>query len=264
MKLLVSIALYCNEIMKHRIDNLYKIIDNYLNNYPIEVFISIETNSKKITGVIFDKYFDELFTKRLKINIHEISFMKHPFDLTKMHREIFKKNIYKYDYFMYIEDDILIPYNSFAEYVEKFEDLHKLEFFPGLIRLEKKDDIFYSTDNTMVHHIYNKDIITINNRRYFKINNPYCACWIAPKEFLKNAINDANSKFIHTNTHEYIREEMANFLDKGLSMTSLVELDNKNKIHANCFIYHLTNNYVGKSYGFGSIPVNKLVFVRDK
>jgi hypothetical protein len=28
--------------------------------------------------------------------------------------------------------------------------------------------------------------------------------------------------------------------------------------------YHLTNNYVGKSYGFGSIPVNKLVFVRDK
>lgn len=263
MKLLVSIALYYSDSMKHKIDNLRKIIDNFINNYPIDVVIYIETNNKKIISIMYDNYFDEIFNNVIKINIHEINFMKHPYDLTKKHRELFVKNIDKYDYFMYIEDDILVPYNSFIEYTKKFEDLYRLDFYPGLIRLENKEDIFYSTDNSMIHYINNQNIIRINDRKYFQIKNSYCACWIAPKKFLKEKINDTKRTFMNSNIHEYIREEMANYLEVTLKMKAIMELDNENKINSNCYIYHLSNNYVGNTHGFGSIPVDKLVVVMN-
>lgn len=261
MKLLVSIAFYFKN-GSDRVKYLYQLLDNYLNNYKIDVKINIETNSVEVIKLLLDKYFDELTMKKIIVNCHMEKYMSHPFDLTRKHRELFVKNIDKYDYFMYVEDDMLIPYEGFIEFTKKFEDLYEENYIPGFVRLEYRDGVYYNTDNANIHNICNSEIIERNNRKYFKIINPYQGFWVLPRDFLKESIKKSGKKFIYKEKHDYIREYMALYPIDELKMVSIVELNN-NKIHPNSYIYHLANNYVGNTSGFGSVPIEKLVNVTE-
>ena len=165
---------------------------------------------------------------------------------------------------MYTEDDMLLPYDGFIEFTKKMEELKESNYLPGFVRIEERDGGLHNTDNTEIHFVKKEEIIEIKDRRYFIIKNPYQASWILPNDIFKKIIQKAKlKKFLEVKKeYSWFREYTALLPNIEGKMTSIIELDENNKIHKNCYVYHLPNNYFNNSGGFGSIPIDKLICIK--
>jgi hypothetical protein len=139
---------------------------------------------------------------------------------------------------MYIEDDILIPEANFIEHLNNFNDLYSIGCIPSFIRLENFKDKFYVTD--LIVPQTNREIITVNNKRFVNTTNPYHAFWILPKKELKESLN------LHPNAFNLVgctnRELMASYAMWGLNKKPFVLIEN-DKFSKLSYCYHIANNY---------------------
>jgi hypothetical protein len=179
----------------------------------------------------------------IEIIYHDLSNI-HPFYLTWKCRELLQQQRNEYDIFMYIEDDILVPYKAIKYWLEYNEKLIEMNYNLGFLRIEVENDIEYITD------LYGEKmdtIININEKKYCVNNkNPYCAFWIYNKNEFNNFMN---SKYYHCNNiqHYDIREQSAIGLhgkDTHWYKNTLIPITNNNKLIEECKIYHMPNNYV--------------------
>lgn len=234
-----------NKISKHisffyienRVCYINKIITE-TNKYEILTDIFIHTNNKKLTDTDFTKYTNG----SLKIIYHDLS-NENPYYLTWKCRELLQKQKDDYDIFMYIEDDILVPYKAIKYWLEYNEKLIELGYNLGFMRIESdENNVEYITDLT--EKIDN--FIKIDNKEYCINNkNPYCAFWIYNKKEFNRFVC---SKFYDINNISGydIREQSAIGLH-GYSnywyKNTLIPIIN-NKLNESCKIYHIPNNYV--------------------
>jgi hypothetical protein len=231
-KLLICISFYNNP---EKIKYLKSIISRF-NTYELSVDVIIDTNS----------YLD---INGAKVIIHEN--LNHPWNLTWMHRRHIKQNIDLYDYFMYVEDDMDIPFNNFKNYITQFSELWEIDCVPSFIRVEKFNDKEYVVDIT--ENQCSENIKTINNKNFIHLTQPYHAFWIMPQEYLKNVINENFDRIGNT------REEAAWYPGLELNKKQLVMVEN-NQISKLCHSYHLTNNYSSfYATPFGKIETNKII-----
>jgi hypothetical protein len=228
-KILVCIAFHNNI---HRIQYIKKVIENY-NNYQLDVDIIVDTN--------------ETLELNVKTVVHKL---EHPYHLTYMHRKHFLDNIDVYDYFMYVEDDMLIPYDAFNEYINNFDVLWDMGSVPSFIRIESYKNKQFATD------IINKQMIEpiiVNGKTFGTLSEPYHAFWIMPQKQLKESIN---SNFTKLNTS---RENAASYPMWTLNKRPLIRIEN-NKISELCYSYHLANNYApNPDTPFGKIEVKDIL-----
>lgn len=209
------------------------LLDNigaYTFKYGCSVDIIIDTNESPFVGI----------TKNSIVEIFEHKTLAHPFHLTSFHRQHFKDNIENYKNFMYIEDDMLLPYQNYLSYLEKFRFLWP-GFVPSFVRIEKKDTIEYISDIPERHNL-TKNIIEINGRIFtsFKFPHNYHAFWIMPQKELRESMTEDFT------TLSDFREKNASYPSWQLHKPPLVELekiDGKYFIKKDCYSYHLPNNY---------------------
>jgi hypothetical protein len=236
-KLLICISFH---YVESRIENLKKIVDCFLN-YILDTTIIIDCNQNL---KLFEKYGNVI------IKTHDN--LPHPFHLTSVHRLTMVDEIENFDYFMYVEDDMLLPYENFLEYINNFDELYKINCVPSFVRIEEFNDVEYIVDLTKNQVEGLK--ININNKTFINLNQPYHAFWILPNKELKESINE-NFKMISTN-----RELSASYVMWGLNKTPYVLMDG-NKINKLSCSYHLTNNYSKMVESpFGKIRFDSVIF----
>lgn len=240
MKLLVCIAAhYAPERIKYLEQVLSALIE-----YKCDVDVIIDTNDFNFPLI------DSASHKRF---VHPN--LAHPFHLTQMHRQHFKEQIENYDWFMYLEDDMLVPWDNFLSYTEKFEMLWPM-FVPSFFRIEERGGEQYVSDVIQKHP---PQYIQLGDKFYFEFPFPqnYHAFWIASKQALKETITN---KF--TKLHDS-RERAASYFNWELNKPALVEIElihSKWQIKEDCFAYHLPNNYIDSDMLNGKILV-KEVFI---
>ncbi len=217
MKLLICIAFHYNP---ERIKYLTQIIDAFLNEYKLDVKIIVDTNT-------FDY-------ENPKVKVHPHEELYHPFHLTWVHRRHIKEKINEFDCFMYIEDDMYLPFENFQNYLENFKILWP-EYVPSFVRIEQKNGLDFISDIPEKQPLKQ---ISIGDKDFneFKFPYNYHAFWIMPQKELKETMKD---DFVRLSDG---REFAAMFTGWELGKKALVELEN-GEISNKSYSYHLPNNY---------------------
>lgn len=249
-KMLICIAFF---YVENNIKFLKRVLNNIIDNYEFKCDIIIDTNSE-LTNNLKNIFPD------LNIIVHKN--LQHPFHLTWMHREYIKNNYHKYDLVMYSEDDILIPFISIVDYLNKI-DIMWPYYIPNFRRIEwdSNKQIYNSCDIIESINISNKDFIYIEDinkirRKYISPEYAYQAFWIMPTKYLNKYPFEFNSFFEiksvyreHASSynlgppphHGYI---VNNKDPRFLNMTPLLEVNECNEIDNKCLVYHTPNKYL--------------------
>lgn len=242
--LLICLAFHYNHPNDERFDYFWKVYENISKNYKGTVDIIIDTNSPYL--------YHSVKLENVTIFLHEN--MAHPFHLTMKHREHFAMEIDNYNTFYYSEEDMLLPYENYLSYHEKFKFMYP-KYVPSFIRIEYKDGQEYVSDVIKQHN--SSDRIIINGRTFFAFPFPenYFACYIATRQSL---FENMDKDF--TRLHDS-REKAASFFVWEKNKTGLVEIELKNGKYVVCensYVYHLPNNYIDSTMPNAKIKVNEI------
>lgn len=169
--------------------------------------------------------------------------------LTHTHKQIFTQNIELFDYFLYIEDDILLRECSVDLFMEEAKILPS-NFVCGFLRYEyKKDDeeYCYLIDCHPEHSIHRRGngIIRTNyqiaGNDYLELHNVHQGCYLLSREQLLFVIKGG------LYFHDHRSGGYAGILESAASdvyfRCGIVKVTPRNKIN-NLLIHHLPNKYV--------------------
>ena len=224
--------------LENRIQYINRIIDE-TNKYEYLTDIYIHTNNKELEPTSFNKYTNGC----LHIIYHDLTNID-PFLLSWKCRDLLQQQKNDYDIFMYIEDDILVPYTAIKYWLKYDTIMKKVNCNVGFVRIEVENDTEYITDlfaeklDTITH--FGGQSYCVNNK------NPYCAFWIYDKidfnKFVSSEYYDMN------NIHGYgTREKSAiglHSIHTKWYNATLIPIRNNNQLIDDCRIYHMPNNYV--------------------
>lgn len=227
--------------LENRIQYINRIIEE-TNKYEYSTDIYIHTNNKELEPSSFHKFTNGC----LKIIVHDLTNID-PHLLSWKCRDLLQQQKNEYDVFMYIEDDILVPYSAIKYWMKYNTLLKKVNGNVGFVRIEVDNDTEYITD------LFGDKLETITyiGEQFYCVNNknPYCAFWIYDKEDFHRFVNSA---YYDLNHHVYsvygTREKSAIGLHgihtKWFSATLIPVVRNNTQLIDDCKIYHMPNNYV--------------------
>lgn len=235
--LLICIAFHYSE---ERLKYLQQVVGNIMSHYDVPLRIIIDTNSSKM---IRRHLFAGTGTKQLEVHAHEN--LSHPFHLTWMHRWHIKRELNNFDNFMYVEDDMLVPYLSFLFYQKRFNLLWP-DLIPSFVRIEKYQGEEFVTDITEQIVIKESNIIHKDGAMFYPVPYPkdYHAFWIMPREALQQTMRP---DFVRLSDSREIAASYPNWELKKKSVIEIYSEDGKWFVHPSCFSYHITNNYAQDS-----------------
>lgn len=234
-RLLVSIAFH---YVESRFVYLQKVVEHFLRTYPIEVHVNVQTNHKG-TGTFLASVFPD--HAGVSVTAHET--LAHPFHLTFQHRRYFADRIEAYDYFFYIEDDILVPFKGFSRYAETFDGFYEKGRMFSFLRYEIADGRRFHTDSVGITS-NNSPPVQLGSGTFFVPQFPYHGFWILPRHVLRACVETRNDYFANHNPNWSYREHSASYTLWGLGLQPYVEVcPATNKVAEWCLCHHLPNNY---------------------
>ena len=255
MKIVKHISFY---YIENKTCYINQILDS-TNLYKIETDIFIHTNKPNLQVSDFNSYTNG----KLEIVYHSLTDI-HPYCLTWMCRSLLYKQQNDYDIFIYIEDDILVPYKAIEYWLEYSEKINTMNYNLGFLRIEIDNQEEYITD--LLREQFDK-IVILNNTLYcVNDKNPYCAFWIYnKKEFHKFA----NSTYFNLDAHKLVLREYYSTRETSASglhnksfnwyKDTLIPIVN-NYLIEDCKIYHISNTYIKNNWeGFSTIKFNEAI-----
>lgn len=210
--------------LPHRVVYMNNIIDE-TNKYGCRADIHVHTNNHTLTKRAFHLYTNG----RLRIIHHDLTNMD-PFLLPWLCRGLMAQQRHKYDAFMYIEDDMLVPYKAIQYWLHHNEKL---------IRINNKEYITDLPNVQLDTYIQLDKLYCVNNK------NPYCAFWIYNKAEFNKFVNSKYYDIKNIDKYE-TREKAAIGLHGKYTpwyKATLIPVHN-NKLIDDCKIYHMPNNYI--------------------
>ena len=264
-KILICIAFHYNQ---SRIGYLQRVISSYLQFNDYDIDIILDTNSDESTTAVAELPLPA--GKTLTIKQWTLSELDNdPFRLTWTHRQHIAAKSEQYDYYVYTEDDILLPYENFLFWTQQEVELWQQDLLPGFLRVEQHPDYpLVSVDNATTTG--KPEIVNIGKHKYVRNLSPYAALWILTKQGLQKFLLDSQW---HTGylgyPHYPVREKVA----IGYAWKKLPAGDHKHRmalamnkgmqIDPRAFVYHLPNNYANNtnlfSGQYGSLPVEFVI-----
>ena len=268
MKLLVHITYYSNETRVDKIkkrpsdlfdkdsqqwrDHVYegvlKVI-SAINNYDKSMFHEIMVVVNMNMENTYDK---KLLEDVAKMDLEEGVVVKidksipphHPFYLTTVHRKQIEECVEDYDWFLYTEDDNLVPFETMKQIVTSMEPIYeKTGYLIGPTRMvfDKDKNVFYSDIQKSSRR---EDVIKVfdgddgyGSCYIIKPTNTYSGCWMYPKNIMKEFI--VSLEWQIPNQKHMIREKMAWGFKKDKRMILLGSLNGFPIKPKNSFVYHL-------------------------
>ena len=234
--------------LESRIQYLNRIIDE-TNKYEYTTDIFIHTNKQDLDPTTFHEYTNG----RLEIIFHDLTDID-PFRLAWKCRSLLQQQKDEYDIFMYIEDDILVPYKAIKYWFRHKQKMKEVNCNLGFLRIEVDDNAEYATDLTeQLETITKFD----NEPPFCVVNNPYCAFWIYDKEefhrFVSSEYYDVNN-IRGYNTREQSAIGLHGIYTNWYGATLIPVCEGNTMLVEDCKIYHMPNNYaMDKTTVYGSI-----------
>jgi hypothetical protein len=248
-RLLVHIPFH---YVAHRWQYLETILKGF-NDYPLSAIkIVIDSNTSAVT--------EHLKSTRLgshcdvRVDVHAT--LSHPFALTWAHRAHMQGALADYDYFLYIEDDIYIPWSTFNSWLERAPRLDAQGYILGFLRVEK-DDKGRTVSTDWMQRVARPRLIAVSGQAYMHPSAFYQACWLYSQERMRefvrsSAWRDGFHKLSsltrghrHLGDSNYTREYSA----LGMSCARpgrprvLLPLDLQGRVPDTSWVWHLPNNY---------------------
>jgi hypothetical protein len=202
-----------------------------------KIDVTIDTNDSATEDLSLDSY------SPLAINIAVHDRLDDPFMLTWQHRQPMADRLDDYDYFMYVEDDILVPFRALQGWLADSRRLHNSNYRRGFLRTElTADNTLVSTDqrykSTAAH------FCLVAGRMWFYPENPYHAFWFYSRAQMDTFIESASWR--DGNREDWgIRERAAAgmiWLDSDRHH-SLVPVTGFGRVRDDALVAHLPNNY---------------------
>lgn len=260
-KILVCISFYYSEDgLKH----LKKVLNN-IDTYEHPCYVVIDTNSQSTNDVLSSLY------PEVEIIVHQN--LEHPHHLSGKHREYIRDHVDEYDFVIYTEGDILIPFTCILDFLDKIEKMWPT-YIPAYRRLEWNGREYHAGDVRYPEKITEGELVHIEDRygkrrAYYQSGIPYQGFWMLPTKFLKPYVDP---HFVYLSQD---RELLASFPHgpppnftpvknnrnpRFLNKIPLYEVEN-DSLSMRCYVYHLSDKHT-EVY---PVPIrNLLVFYRDK
>jgi len=252
--LLIHIAFHYNE---DRFSYLFDVLAE-IGTYDFKrIDVYIDTNSIKLSSAVSKNEFPGL--SKLEVLLHDE--LEHPYLLTWKHRENIESLRNKYDYFMYLEDDIAVSYDSLLKWRDDSIFLDAYGKIRGFIRTE------VNSRNEIVSSDYKKpvrckELTVINQKTFIKPRNPYQGFWV----YSKKQFDDFYSSkcWINGNCDWEVRERASAGMiwkgEKHPNNHALVVPVKDLNIPDYVYVKHLPNNYaLNEKEKHGSLKINKII-----
>ena len=269
MNLLICIA---HHYTKNTFPLLCNVLDTIILTYKCQYKIVIQTNTEESLSALKEqlkRYASLLKEQKCSIDVIIYTDLNHPYLLTWQHRQYILDHANEYDTFMYIEDDLVINYEQFTNYLDNFKHLWP-NYVPSFLRYEVDPNNHkqYVPDYDRQIVIETNNVFKIHNKTFYRLKNHYSACWICPKsilqeyltsDFLFNAIKMPDG---------CIRERAASFVNWYMGRDILVQTEDGQCSNLS-LIHHSSNNTRRANRPpeippeFGTIPVESLFVVNS-
>jgi hypothetical protein len=182
--------------------------------------------------------------------------LAHPFDLTWAHRQHMASEIAAFDYFMYLEDDILVPWATFAAWLRREQAVAAAGYIHGFLRVE-----FDAAGNPRAtdwrRAAQRPARIEIEGVRYIRPTWFYQACWVYSRLTLQRFVRSgAWTRGVHpwsSVMREHRRADLGNLTREysafGMACATpgrprvLLPVNDDAQVRSDCWVYHLPNNY---------------------
>ncbi len=240
------------------------------------VDVVVDTNSDRSREAVRETVSDLDLGPQVEVVCRVHRDLHHPHVLTWTHRAHMREEIGRYDFFMYVEDDILVPWFAVVRWYHDTSLLYPKGLVRGFLRVEwNHKGLLVATDINKPER--NPTIRTIDGRRYLRPSNPYQGLWLYTQaqthEFLRS------DSWVDPPCHWGLREKAAagmifSNVPESLSVKNqgrrsgppsrlLIPLNDFGTPDDGCLVYHLPNNYAlqneGQKTGFGTVPVDKVI-----
>ncbi len=224
-------------------------------DYPLRsIQVVIDSNTEDARSHDLPRAPDHV---QLRIDVHPG--LDHPFLLTWQHRKHMAEQRGNYDYFMYVEDDIVVPRKAIERWHREAEGLYRHGFLFGFLRTERTASaILVSSDQlkpARSHHIR-----FLNGKPFFAPRNPYHGFWIYHQRQMDDFA--ASPCWRDGNRPGWgVRERAAAGMiwRKPKRHRTLVPLEPDLTVPQDVLVAHLPNNYaLNPDSDFGKIPIDEL------
>jgi hypothetical protein len=256
-RLLVRIAFHLKPV---RLKYLAEVIAQ-LRRLPFsDIVVAIDTNSPETRALLRAANCDADI-----VSVHDN--LSHPFLLTWAHREPMRRAVSEFDFFMYVEDDILVTPDAVRLWHERLPALSKDGYLPGFLRVEQnRAGALVSSD--FCRRARDTEIVHVDGRTYLLAPFPYQAFWLYDKPTMEAFV--ASEAFDHGHppyARNRVRESAAigyAFERVGDSYRSrhLLPLTASLQVDPRCFVFHMPSNYgrlvLPHPANLGTIPVDSL------
>ena len=258
-RLKVNIAFHLKPTrLKYLLETLKQI-----RNLPFEeISIVVDTNSTETIDLL--RYYDNEAADG--VIVHED--LDHPFKLTWAHRAQMSAAFSDFNYFMYIEDDMIVTTESIKLWSHFLPVLSSNGYLPGFLRVEEnRNGKLVASD--FMNKALPSDIVYVDGSPYLLTPFPYQAFWIydkstmakfmGSKAFLLGDIPYVEGRIRENAALGYASHPMWN----SFSPKHLLPLNSDLQIDPRCFAFHMPSNYgrliIPHSGNLGTIPVEQLI-----
>lgn len=190
----------------------------------------------------------------VRVDVHEN--LAHPFGLTWAHRKNMARSLESFDTFMYLEDDIHVPWKTFEAWLRRQDVVGRRGYIQGFLRVES-DVAGRAVSTDWRRPLRRPRVIQIGEARYVRPEAFYQACWVYARSVMQRFVaTDAWVRGFHrwssvTRGHRnlgdanYARE----FSAFGMACATpgrprvLLPVDAHGQIARDAWVWHLPNNY---------------------
>ncbi|KAI8110173.1 hypothetical protein M9435_001852 [Picochlorum sp. BPE23] len=230
--LLIAIAFY---FVPSRLIHLRQVLMNFESYQSMfRINVTIDT-----TGTGLNSYLDAL-QLHLDCQVRNFLNLSDPFNLAGQHRRLFVNTMKNFDWYMYLEDDILIPLKSMKYFMDSFDEVWSKGYSPGFLRVEEVGGKFYASDLLDAHQtMSDSQRFDAGDQQFVSLITPYHAFWILPGSVLQQE----GEHLLQNPSCLETRETYASFPWCSLHHRPAVPLLPDGHINPVSWVWHLPNNY---------------------
>jgi hypothetical protein len=280
-RLLVCVAAHFSP---HRLPYLDAVLRRFLLTYPAPVHVALHTNNASALAVHIDGLVDLAPAVSARaVSVHAVSGLAHPYLLTWAHRRTVADAAAAgaYDVFMYVEDDIDVPYAAYVRHLENL-DLLWPSASPAFLRSEvgsasgqEDGGVIVNPDNLNTTTRLTTSLVKVGGRLFARPANAYWAGWVLRADAVREVIAAADARkpgiphFFEPVNGLYVRPHAALLAQHGAGRVGVVELTaDASGTHPAGVVRHLPNTYVVQGEwlgtpGYGRLPLNDVLRIVD-
>ena len=247
--LLVHIAFH---FVPHRWQYLERVL-TALGEFQIDqVLVVVDSNTNDVSELLNGLS----LPKHCKVRVDVHSNLRHPFDLTWAHRKHMAGALESFDYFMYLEDDIYVSWQTFEAWLRRSHSVSRRGLIHGFLRIEY-DLAGRPMASDWRHPARRPPTIEIDGVKYIRPWWFYQACWVYSRATMQHFVGTgAWTRGFHkwsSVARGHRRLGGANYTREysafGMACAApgyprvVLPVDDDGRILSDAWVWHLPNNY---------------------